>query len=349
MSRASGEDGEPELDGRTSLDDTEFAEDQPLRVLSRDASEDDVEVFAESHNLTDELPVFLKAASLLRAGGLESAVENLVPAERRAVQRQTSHKWHQPRTLYFTVFVCALGAIEQGMGQTGMNGANLYLPEALNIDSGSASDSFILGLINCGIYLANSLCGSWLAQPLNERLGRRGAIFTGTVLCLCGNLLSSVSWSWPVLLSSRFVLGVGLGLNASTVAVFAGESAPAYIRGGLAVSWQMCTAFGICLGFMANVAFYDYVPDVIWRLQLAAPIVPTMPLLMLLYLCPESSAWHVKRGRYDLAFSSLVQLRNTKLQAACELYADNLRSRKTSKELPDGQCSLLNLLSVQTS
>lgn len=79
----------------------------------------------------------------------------------------------------------------------------------------------------------------------------------GTALCLISNLGSSLSQTWPVLLVFRFGLGVGLGLNASTVSVLAAESAPSSIRGGLAVSWQMFTAFGIFLGFIANVVVYD--------------------------------------------------------------------------------------------
>ena len=288
------------LEEEPLAEDAEYLETQPLRVLSNDGYEDDVELFAESYGMTEELATLSKASSLIR--GDDSSLSN---TERIAVQRQATHKWHQPRTLYFTVLVCALGALEQGMAQTGINGANLYIPTALHIDSGSARDSFILGLINCGIYLANSFCGSWLAQPINDRIGRRGAIFVGTLLCLCGNLLSAISWSWPILLFARCVLGIGLGLNASTVAVFAAESAPAYIRGGLAVSWQGFTAMGICIGFIANVAFYDQSPDVTWRLQLGAPVIPTMPLLMLIYLCPESPAWYMKRGRYDLALSRL--------------------------------------------
>jgi hypothetical protein len=58
-----------------------------------------------------------------------------------------------------------------------------------------------------------------------------------------------------------------------------------------------------------------------WRLQLASAFIPTVPLLILVYLCPESPAWYIKSaGRYDLAFRSLCRLRNTELQASKELY-----------------------------
>lgn len=122
-----------------------------------------------------------------------------------------------------------------------MNGANLYIPKALGIDTPTARNAFILGLINCGIYLAQGLCGAVLASPINDRIGRRGACFVATTLCLLGNIGSALSNSWQVMVLCRLVLGTGLGLNSSSVNVFAAESAPTYIRGGLAVSWQMFT------------------------------------------------------------------------------------------------------------
>lgn len=99
--------------------------------------------------------------------------------------------------------------------------------------------------------------GAWLSDPINNRLGRRGAIFVGSILCLISNLGSAFSFSWLQLLLSRFLLGIGLGINASTISVFAAECAPERIRGGLAVSWQLWVAFGIFLGFVANVGSYN--------------------------------------------------------------------------------------------
>ena len=87
-----------------------------------------------------------------------------------------------------------------------------------------------------------------------------------------------------------------------------------------------------------------------WRLQLAAPLIPTIPLLIMVYLCPESPAWHVKSGgRYDLAYRSLQVLRNTELQAAKEVYATYLQRRgKDSRGLPPPSYSrkLIELLTI---
>jgi MFS family permease len=96
-----------------------------------------------------------------------------------------------------------------------------------------------------------------LSDPINRRLGRRGAVFVGASICLIGNIGSALSQSWQFLLVLRFVLGIGLAIDAATVSMFAAECAPASIRGGLAVSWQLLTAFGIFVGFGANVIVFN--------------------------------------------------------------------------------------------
>jgi hypothetical protein len=237
MSKLSQEAEEDDFDPPADAVD---GENQPLRTLSNEAPDEEVDDFVETLGLSEHLQLFKKASDILHSSSGE--VLGLTAAEQDTLDREVTHRWHQPRTLYFTIFVCSLGAIEQGWAQTGMNGANLYLPHAFGLEDHSARSSFILGTINCGLYLAQGMIGAWISEPVNNRLGRRGAIFVATMCCLIGNAGSGISSSWPILVLFRLVLGTGLGLNSSTVNVFAAESAPAYIRGGLAVSWQMFTA-----------------------------------------------------------------------------------------------------------
>jgi hypothetical protein len=53
------------------------------------------------------------------------------------------------------------------------------------------------------------------------------------------------------------------------------------------MSWQMWTAFGIFLGFSANLVFLDIGP-LAWRFQLGSAFVPAVPLVIGVYFCPES-------------------------------------------------------------
>jgi len=81
----------------------------------------------------------------------------------------------------------------------------------------------------------------------------------------------------------------------------------------------MWTAFGIFLGFCANLAVKD-TGDISWRLQLGSAFIPAVPLWVGVYACPESPRWYIKKGRYEKAYASLKRLRNTELQAARDLY-----------------------------
>ena len=40
-------------------------------------------------------------------------------------------------------------------------------------------------------------------------------------------------------------MSLGMGLKASVISVYAAENVPANVRGGLVMSWQLWTAFGI--------------------------------------------------------------------------------------------------------
>ncbi|KAG8727634.1 hypothetical protein FRC11_012772 [Ceratobasidium sp. 423] len=89
--------------------------------------------------------------------------------------------------------------------------------------------------------------------------------------------------------------------------------------------WQMWTAFGIMLGFVADLAFYHVkdtrnITGLNWRLMLGSAGVPAIAVMAQVYFCPESPRWLMGKGRYPQAFESLCRLRKTKLMAARDLY-----------------------------
>jgi hypothetical protein len=130
------------------------ADSQLLRTLSADGRTLQVVKFAKANNLAHQTALFEKAATLLQSEGRPEDISTITKGEIEALQKERRHKWSQPWTLYFLISICSIGAIEQGMAQTSMNGANLYFPKELGIGSDSSGDKFLVGLINSGIYLA---------------------------------------------------------------------------------------------------------------------------------------------------------------------------------------------------
>lgn len=91
-----------------------------------------------------------------------------------------------------------------------------------------------------------------------------GTIFISAIFCLLTPIGGALTQNWQQLLITRILLGVGMGIKASTVPIFAAENSPAAIRGALVMSWQLWTAFGIFLGCSANLAV-GQVGKIAWR------------------------------------------------------------------------------------
>jgi MFS family permease len=293
-----------------------------LAGIPKDQLFRDIDVFAQENNLQSEIPLLRKGALVAQDPASYESLEGeeqLDEVEVQALRDEVLYKWRHPRLLYVTIVTCSIGAAVQGWDQEGSNGANLSFPTVFGIGSDSTYDTFILGLINSAPFIGSAFIGCWLSDPLNKYFGRRGTIFIAAHFCFWPVLGSAFTQTWPQLLTCRLLLGIGMGAKASSVPIFAAENSPAAIRGALVMTWQMWVAFGIFLGTCANLAV-GKAGDVSWRLQLGSAFIPAVPLIFLIFLCPESPRWYMKKGRYHDAYRSLLKLRNHPLQAARDLY-----------------------------
>lgn len=133
--------------------------------------------------------------------------------------------------------------------------------------------------------MSSCILGVWFSDPVNWLTGRRWTIFISGILCGLPVIGSGLAQTWAQLFVTRLLMGIGMGLKASTIPVFASENSPASIRGGLVMTWQMWTAFGQVLGFLANLAVKD-TGTISWRLQFGSAFLPAVPLCVGIFFCP---------------------------------------------------------------
>ncbi|KAG8162207.1 hypothetical protein KVR01_007972 [Diaporthe batatas] len=291
----------------------------PLEGIPKHELMTQVEDFADEKCLSEYTDLLKKGA--LIAQDPENyhdlpGEHRLTEEERDALHSELQHKWRVPKMLYMTILTCSIGAAVQGWDQEGSNGANLSFPQALGLDVTSPYGTYVLGLINSGPYIGSSLLGCWVSDPLNFYFG---AIFIAANFCFWAVIGSACAQTWEQLLLCRLLVGIGMGVNGSSVPIFAAENSPAAIRGALVLSWQLWTAFGICLGTCANLVV-GRTGSISWRLQFGSALIPAVPLMVTVFFCPESPRWYMKKNRYPEAMSSLLRLRHHPVQAARDLY-----------------------------
>ena len=245
-------------------------------------------------------------------------------------------KWRLPWPLWRLVTLCALGALIQGWDEAAVNSAQQFYQPAFKMyienngtsttdapPSGIPARPWSVGLVNSAPYLCCVL-SCWFTQPLNAVFGRRGTIFITSLFSAAFAFAQAFSQNWQVLFVFRFLMGVGIGPKSATVTIYVASSAPEIVRGGLVMMWQVFTAFGIMLGYLAGVALKGITPGLVdtpelgpcpkptlsspmstllatrcslnWRLMLGSPMVAPVILAMYMYTQPESPRWLIAKG-----------------------------------------------------
>ena len=305
--------------------------------------------FALTHEIGDEDDVraFELGAVLAQSPDRYATVAGLTDSEKEILHREFEHRWSQPWTMYAVIALCSLSAAVQGMDETVVNGAQIFYKYSFGIAGDSSRDTWLVGLINSAPYLCCAVIGCWLTVPFNHWFGRRGTIFLtccfSAITCLWQGFVSTY-WAMFV---ARFALGFGIGPKSSTVPVYSAECAPPAIRGAVVMQWQVSTAFGIMLGYAADLIFYRVGSSsgLNWRLMMASAMMPALVVCCFVFFCPESPRWYMSQKQYYRAYQSLCTLRFHKVQAARDLYyMHTLLEAENGMKL--GQNKLLELIAV---
>lgn len=187
-------------------------------------------------------------------------------------------------------------------------------------------------------------------MPLNHWFGRRGTIFITCLLSAVTVIWQAFTNTWWHMFIARFCLGFGIGAKSATVPIYAAESTPPAIRGAMTMQWQVWTAFGIMLGYAADLALYK-VPDTAnirglnWRLMMGSAMLPAVVVCLFIFMCPESPRWYMSRGRHAKAYQSAVRTRFAKVQAARDVfYMHTLLEAESQMKL--GRSKLVELVTV---
>nr|WP_090279446.1 sugar porter family MFS transporter [Mycolicibacterium komanii] len=200
-----------------------------------------------------------------------------------------------PRLGPLVAIAAASVGIIYGYDLSNIAGALLFITDEFGLTTRQqelVTTAIVIGQI------AGAVGGGMLANAI----GRKRSMVLVAVAYAAFALLSALSVSVPMLLVSRFLLGLTIGVSVVVVPVFVAESAPAKVRGSLLVAYQVATVVGIIIGYLAA---YFLAGSGNWRWMLGLAAIPAVLVTLLLLWMPDTARWYMLKGRVDEARQTL--------------------------------------------
>ncbi|PPQ69312.1 hypothetical protein CVT25_005913 [Psilocybe cyanescens] len=165
-----------------------------------------------------------------------------------------------------------------------------------------------LGVINSAQFLGN-LTGLPFTPFLSDILGRRAALFIGSLIMCLGVGLQAAAWSVPMLIGARYTIGVGLSFcqNASPLLLI--ELAYPTHRGKLTSMFNSCWYIGSIISAWVCYGAYQHAGGTEWSWRVPTLVQAICPVIQLfsIWFVPESPRWLVSKGMESKALTVLAK------------------------------------------
>lgn len=194
--------------------------------------------------------------------------------------------------LYVVAIVASLGGLLSGYDTGVISGALLFINESWNL-----SDSMQ------GILVSSVLIGAVIGAATNGILadvfGRKKIIMATAVIFITGSILCGLAPNIYVLIASRILVGLAVGIVNFVVPLYLSEVSPKALRGTLVSLYQWAITAGILFSYFINAAFAQAVYN--WRWMLMAGILPGAVLLVGMLFMGDTPRWLVSKNRDEEA------------------------------------------------
>ena len=206
---------------------------------------------------------------------------------------------------FFVCFLAALAGLLFGLDIGVIAGALPFITDEFQISA--HTQEWVVSSMMFGAAVG-AVGSGWLSF----KLGRKKSLMIGAILFVAGSLFSAAAPNVEVLILSRVLLGLAVGVASYTAPLYLSEIAPEKIRGSMISMYQLMITIGILGAYLSDTAF-SY--SGAWRWMLGVIIIPR---------------WFAAKRRFVDAERVLLRLRDTSAEAKREL--DEIRESLQVKQ-----------------
>jgi len=221
-----------------------------------------------------------------------------------------------------STFVGALGGLLFGFDTAVISGATAGITKTFRLSTNQ------LGL-TVAIALCGTVVGALTAGSLGQRFGSREMLRLTAVLYMLSAIGCAFAPTWLLLLTARFVGGLGIGGSSVLGPVYIAELAPPKLRGRLVGTFQINIVVGILFAYLSN-----YLLSLLnlgmkeWRLELGVAAIPAAAFFVLLFGIPRSARWLTTQDRLDEAMDVLKLMGSPNSEAELADIRESLHMEK---------------------
>lgn len=194
--------------------------------------------------------------------------------------------------LYVVAIVASLGGLLSGFDTGVISGALLFINQTWDLSD--YTQGFLVSSV-----LIGAVIGAGTNGILADMFGRKKIIIATAVIFIVGSILCALAPNIYVLILSRILVGLAVGIVNFIVPLYLSEVAPKQMRGTLVSLYQWAITAGILFSYVINGAFASAVYN--WRWMLFAGVVPGIILLIGMSFLGDTPRWLVSKNRDEEA------------------------------------------------
>jgi SP family galactose:H+ symporter-like MFS transporter len=203
------------------------------------------------------------------------------------------------RFVYIAALFAALGGLLFGYDTGVISGALIFIKREFGLTT-AAEEIVVSGV------LLGATIGAIIGGKAADLFGRRRVLLVTAAIFSIGALASAVAPSPAILIVSRVVLGLAIGLASTNVPVYLSEVAPPHARGWVVSLFQLAVTVGIVVAYLTDYAFAGIEG---WRWMLGLAVAPAFVFGAGMFFLPETPRWLIHGGHYEVAHRVLLRIR----------------------------------------